>query len=530
MPNGGSSFRSVYVGPYDVNGDLRQEWIDETTEIVDLGELQQPGNCPRCRAESEYWELGDSFVYPPGWWMSRANDFARSLDLDLKASLQLIVGTSITVFDAGIAAWDMKYAFDSVRPVTAVNELFYGTTVSDWTGTSPGNKVANLDERDFWRPYQLKRNASPPFPDVPSGHSVFSTSASVVLRGLLRTNEFDFVSEPFACRFDTDGGFDGDESNGNENATLDFKTISQAADAAGYSRLLGGFHMMQGNIVGLEMGAKVGHSSLQFLRRIFGEDDLGLDPVRDVNTDIVFGTGRNDDLLVAPCGSGPTEVYAFYGDDVLESSVSGECGPVSLFGGFGTDTFRIGGDAARATVQDYEAGEPILLLREAGAVTYALNVGMTPTTTVLVDGAPAFDLSGIWEESDLDIQFSDVSGKNVRRVTAQPTVQTTVLVPSSESSGQASDLPTAETGDLPTVETSDLPTIQSSGLSTEETSDIPTVQNGDLPTIQTSGLSTEESSIHSSYYDSYYASDNYAPLPAPVQADMNRLFPSQVEG
>ena len=57
---------------------------------------------------------GDSFVYPPGWWISRANDFVRSLDLDLKASLQLIVGTSITVFDAGIAAWDMKYAFDSV--------------------------------------------------------------------------------------------------------------------------------------------------------------------------------------------------------------------------------------------------------------------------------------------------------------------------------------------------------------------------------------------------------------------------------
>ena len=102
------------------------------------------------------------------------------------------------------------------RPVTAVNELFFGTTVSDWTGTSPGNKVANLDERDFWRPYQLKRNASPPFPDVPSGHSVFSTSASVVLRHLVRTNEFNFESEPFICRFDTDGGFDGDEANGNE--------------------------------------------------------------------------------------------------------------------------------------------------------------------------------------------------------------------------------------------------------------------------------------------------------------------------
>merc|ERR1711862_952275 len=180
--------------------------MGETTEIVDLGELQQPGNCPRCRAESEYWELGDSFVYPPGWWMSRANDLTRNLDLDVKTTLQIILGTSITVFDAGIAAWDMKFAFDSVRPVTAVNELFFGSTVSDWTGEAPGNRVANIDERNFWRPYQLRRNASPPFPDVPSGHSVFITSASVVLRNLLRTNVFDFTTEPFTSRFDTEKG------------------------------------------------------------------------------------------------------------------------------------------------------------------------------------------------------------------------------------------------------------------------------------------------------------------------------------
>ena len=56
----------------------------------------------------------------------------------------------MAVFDAGIAAWDMKYFYDSVRPVTAINELFYGSVISDWTGTAPGNKVANLDERDFW--------------------------------------------------------------------------------------------------------------------------------------------------------------------------------------------------------------------------------------------------------------------------------------------------------------------------------------------------------------------------------------------
>jgi len=421
----GDAFRSEYIGPYDSKSrNLRQEWIEETAELVDLGEQQQPGNCPRCRAESEYWELGDTFVYPPGWWISRANDFASSLDLDIKTTLQLSLGTSIAVFDAGIAAWDMKYAFDSVRPFTAVNELFFGTMVSDWTGDSPGNKLANIDEENFWRPYQRKRNASPPFPDVPSGHSVFSTSASVVLRNLLETNVFTFTTEPFNSRFDTEGGFNGDATDGNENVTLDFRTISQAADAAGYSRLLGGIHMMQGNVLGLEMGAKIGHSSLHFLRSIFGEDDLGVDPVEDVNSDLVFGTGRDDALLVAPCGAGPVEVYALYGDDVLESSLPGECGTVNLFGGYGADTFRIGGGPqdtrllrggkeserrlvgrARVIIQDYEDGDIIVIIQSRELSTSITTFVENSVTTLLVDAKPVVELDGAWTIGDLDVRF-----------------------------------------------------------------------------------------------------------------------------
>merc|ERR1711862_989226 len=147
------------------------------------------------------------------------------------------------------------------------------------------------------------------------------------------------------------------------------------------------------------------------------------------------------------------------------------------------DTFLIGGDVARATVQDYEAGELILLLRKAGAVTYELNAGMTPTTTVLVDDVPVFDLSGIWEESDLNIRFND--GKNVRRVTTKPSGQPTA---------QTSDLPTVQTSDLPTVQTSDLPTFLSSNLPTVQTSDLPTFQSSDLPTVQTSDLPTVQTS------------------------------------
>ena len=67
--------------------------------------------------------------------------------------------------------------------------------------------------------------------------SAFSTSSSVVLRNLLGTNVFDYSTEPFKSRFDKDDSFDGNPANGNEEVILNWKTFSQAADAAGLSRL-----------------------------------------------------------------------------------------------------------------------------------------------------------------------------------------------------------------------------------------------------------------------------------------------------
>ncbi|EJK44026.1 hypothetical protein THAOC_37471, partial [Thalassiosira oceanica] len=399
----GSALRSEYYGPYDAEGNLRQQWIDELTQLLDLAEQQQDGTCPRCRAESEYWELGDEFKYPPGWWADRANEIVKDLNMPVKESLQISLGVSLAVFDAGIAAWDMKYFYDSVRPVTAINEAFYGSTVSDWTGSAPGNKVANLDDRNFWRPYQLRRNSSPPFPDVPSGHSAFSSSAMIVLRLILGTNVFGFVSEPFQCRFDTSGGFDGDEANGNEYTTLDFMYLSEAMEAAGFSRLLGGIHMMQGNMVGLEMGTKIGHGVVGHVRDLFGED-VGDDPVNNIDSDILFGTGGEDTITV-PCNpDGNSEAYGYYGPDTLQyfGGSSGQlCGQVTLFGGDDADTFRVGDVAV---IGDYEEIDTIILWRSQGILSRQV---IGDKTTVKVDDSPAVILEGEWDLLSLNIVFEE---------------------------------------------------------------------------------------------------------------------------
>jgi len=191
-----SQLRTGLFGPYNVDGTINQEMVDEARQVVDLSQKQQDTVCPQCRASSEYWELGDEFPYPPGWWVGQATKIAKDLGLNVEQSLKLILAVCITVYDAGIASWEMKYYYDSVRPFTVINELFDGSTVPDWRG----NQTAKPADKGHWRPYQLRRNIVPPFPDCPSGHSSFSTSAATVMRNLLQTNDFDFTSEEFKSR------------------------------------------------------------------------------------------------------------------------------------------------------------------------------------------------------------------------------------------------------------------------------------------------------------------------------------------
>jgi hypothetical protein len=53
--------------------------------------------------------------------------------------------------DAGIAAWDAKWTYDSVRPVTAVELLYKGKNIRAWGG--PGKGTVEMDG-SRWIPYQ----------------------------------------------------------------------------------------------------------------------------------------------------------------------------------------------------------------------------------------------------------------------------------------------------------------------------------------------------------------------------------------
>jgi hypothetical protein len=203
---------------------------------------------------AEYWANGPHTELPPGHWdlfaqyVSRRDHHARSprgVDLDA----QMFFALTNAIFDAGIASWDDKVAFDSVRPITAIRELFRGQLVQAWGGPYKGRQWI---DGGTWFPYQPTTFPTPPFPEYASGHSTFSAAGAEILKLFTGSDCFgDSVS------------FDRGSSSIEPGAvpaspiTLSWPTFSAAANQAGMSRRYGGIHFEQADLDGRALGREV---------------------------------------------------------------------------------------------------------------------------------------------------------------------------------------------------------------------------------------------------------------------------------
>jgi hypothetical protein len=147
-----------------------------------------------------------------------------TLDDDVKMFFAL----TNTLLDAGIAAWDTKRNFDSVRRLAAITVLFHDKRIRAWGG--PGKGTVEMDGSQ-WMPYQPATFPTPPFPDYVSGHSTFSAAAAQILR--LWTG-----SERFGASVTLPAGSSRIEPGitPSRAVVLQWDTFSEAADEAGMSR------------------------------------------------------------------------------------------------------------------------------------------------------------------------------------------------------------------------------------------------------------------------------------------------------
>jgi hypothetical protein len=84
---------------------------------------QEEGNRILC------WSDGPNSEQPPGHWAMLAQFVSARDHHTLDDDVKMFFVLSNAIFDAGIAAWDAKRTYDSVRPVTAILVLYKGKTI-----------------------------------------------------------------------------------------------------------------------------------------------------------------------------------------------------------------------------------------------------------------------------------------------------------------------------------------------------------------------------------------------------------------
>jgi hypothetical protein len=197
---------------------------------------------------AEYWSDDTNSNQVSHWmefgqWISERDH--HTLDDDVKMFFAL----SNAIFDTSIAAWDMKRAFDSVRPATAIPFLFAEKKIRAWGG--PGKGTVEMDGSQ-WIPYQQATLPTPASPDYVSELSAGSSAAAFILSSWTGSDHFgDSVT------------FAPDSSKIEPGITparpvvLKWETFTDAADEAGISGLYGGVSFRRADLAGRQLGRLV---------------------------------------------------------------------------------------------------------------------------------------------------------------------------------------------------------------------------------------------------------------------------------
>lgn len=173
---------------------------------------------------AQFWayDRADTFG-PPGQWNELAQEVALAEGNTLAENARLFAQLNIAMADAGIVAWDAKYTYEELRPITAIREA-----------NNDNNPNTTADPN--WEPLL----DTPPFPDYISGHATFGGAAAQVLANFFGDDtSFDIPSQDLP------------------GVARSYGSFSQAAEENADSRLLGGVHIPTANVEGVIVGQDI---------------------------------------------------------------------------------------------------------------------------------------------------------------------------------------------------------------------------------------------------------------------------------
>jgi len=221
------------------------EFLAQAQELIDMSAHLTD----RQKMIAEYWANGPRSELPPGHWDLFAQLVSARDNNTVDQDVKLFFALTNAIFDAGIAAWDAKRVYNSVRPITAAPYLFHGQTIHCWGG--PGAGTSAMDGAN-WLPYQPSTFPTPPFPEFVSGHSAFSAAGATILA--LATGKEDFGA---SVTFPAGSSVIEPGVTPANSVTLFWNTFHDAADEAGISRRYGWIHFRGADFAGRALGDAV---------------------------------------------------------------------------------------------------------------------------------------------------------------------------------------------------------------------------------------------------------------------------------
>jgi hypothetical protein len=158
-------------------------------------------------------------------WHAAARAASAAKGLSIPANARLFALLALATADSQIVAMREKYSRPHWRPVTAIL-------------AAAGSNIAGLKGDANWEPLLV----TPPHPDYPSAHAMFSGAAETVLKTFFASDAVD-VSVAFPAPF---------------GVTRSYKTFSAITEEVDNARVWGGIHFRAADRDGSDMGRKIG--------------------------------------------------------------------------------------------------------------------------------------------------------------------------------------------------------------------------------------------------------------------------------
>ena len=196
------------------------EWARDFNEVKRMGAKAGSARNDEQSRIAKFWEFTG-----PGTYMPLATGIVKQKSADLTDSARVLALVSMASFDAGIAVFDAKYAYNFWRPVTAIRN-----------GDRDGNDATDRDER--WEPFI----PTPMHPEYPCAHCTMQGAAAAALRGVYG-NEFAEVRLA---------------STSAPGVERRFTRLTDYVDEVVNARVYDGVHYRTSGEAGAELGRRVG--------------------------------------------------------------------------------------------------------------------------------------------------------------------------------------------------------------------------------------------------------------------------------